>query len=47
MFFSYRMRVKDAALIGKRWGSRFEVIKGRGDGSLCSQLQLRPTLLMG
>jgi hypothetical protein len=26
----YRMRVKDTALIGKRWGCRFEVVKGKG-----------------
>jgi hypothetical protein len=24
------MRVKDTALIGKRWGCRFEVVKGKG-----------------
>jgi hypothetical protein len=24
------MRVKDTAFIGKRWGSRFEVVKGKG-----------------
>jgi hypothetical protein len=26
----YRMRVKDTPLIGRRWGSRFEVVKGKG-----------------